>query len=174
MGARPLILQNTCLQDARNVLDYLQMEKKYTITNITHPDNPKLRRIKALRDFGDVKAGDLGGWIESERNLSHDRDCWVSHNAKVYDNATVYDNAKVFGNVWVYDNAKVCGNAKVYDNAKVCGNAWVFDNAKVFGKAWVSGRAQVSGKAEISGKADLFARARISDDAKVSSDSLAT
>ena len=27
-------------------------------------------RIEALKDFGDVKKGDLGGWIEKELNLS--------------------------------------------------------------------------------------------------------
>ena len=29
-----------------------------------------LHRIKALKDFRSVKAGELGGWIESEENLS--------------------------------------------------------------------------------------------------------
>lgn len=36
-----------------------------------------LYSIRALRDFGDVKAGDFGGWIESEDNLSQAGDCWV-------------------------------------------------------------------------------------------------
>ena len=31
-----------------------------------------LYRIRALRDFGDVHAGDVGGYIECERNLSQD------------------------------------------------------------------------------------------------------
>ena len=31
-----------------------------------------LYRIQALRDFGDVKEGEFGGWIESEKNLSHE------------------------------------------------------------------------------------------------------
>ena len=34
-----------------------------------------LYRIRALRDIPeiDVKAGDLGGYVESENNLSHDQ-----------------------------------------------------------------------------------------------------
>ena len=36
-----------------------------------------LHRIRALRSFGNVKAGDVGGWVEREANLSHDGDCWV-------------------------------------------------------------------------------------------------
>lgn len=31
-----------------------------------------LYRIQALRDFGDVKEGEFGGWIESEKNLLHE------------------------------------------------------------------------------------------------------
>ena len=50
-------------------------------------------RIKALKDFGDVKAGDLGGYIEKELNLSQGGNCWVSDNAVVLGNARVRDNA---------------------------------------------------------------------------------
>ena len=85
----------------------------------------KLYRIEAAEDFADVKAGELGGWIESEKNLSQEGDAWVYGNAKVGDNAMVYGNAKVCGNAWV------CGNAEVYGDAWVCGNAWVGGNAKV-------------------------------------------
>ena len=46
------------------------MEKKYELTDKTKVyDGCTLHRIRALKDFGDVKAGDLGGWIESEKNL---------------------------------------------------------------------------------------------------------
>lgn len=76
-----------------------------------------LHRIKALIDFGDVKAGELGGYVEKETNLSQ------------YGGAWVYRHAQVFGNAWVFDNALVCGNAEVYDDAWVCGNAWVCSNA---------------------------------------------
>ena len=30
-----------------------------------------LYRIRAVRDFANVHSGDVGGWIESEKNLSH-------------------------------------------------------------------------------------------------------
>ena len=40
--------------------------KKYEITDIAHPDNPKLHRIRALTDLTeDVLAGMLGGYVES-------------------------------------------------------------------------------------------------------------
>lgn len=77
--------------------------KKYELTEETVTVYGKtLYRIRAVRDFGSVKTGEFGGYIEKEENLSH------------------------FGNAWVY------GNAKVYGDARVSGNAWVYGNAEVF------------------------------------------
>ena len=112
------------------------MSKKFELTsNFKVFLGRKLFQIKALVSFGDVKEGDLGGYIEKEENLSHDGNAWVYGNAKVCGNAEVCGNAKVYG------NAKVCGNAKVYGNAWVCGNAEVCGNAWVYGNAWVCGDA---------------------------------
>ena len=60
-----------------------------------------LYRIKALKDFSDVRVGDLGGYIERKENLSQKGNCWV------YNNAHVFDNAYVYGNAYVRDNAKI-------------------------------------------------------------------
>jgi len=57
-----------------------------------------LYRIRALKDFGNVKTGDIGGYIERKENLSQEGTCWIYDNAKVYDNAMVYGDAKVCGN----------------------------------------------------------------------------
>jgi len=95
----------------------------HELTNETiQIEGKKLYRIKALIDFGDVKAGDLGGFIEKESNLSHLGSAWI------YDDAKVYGNAEVYGNAWIYDDAEVCGNARVCDDAMVCGNAMVCDD----------------------------------------------
>lgn len=72
-----------------------------------------VRRIRATVAFGLVKAGELGGWIEKEENLSQEGDAWVCGNAKVYGDAEVYGNAKVYGNAEVYGDAWVCGDAEV-------------------------------------------------------------
>ena len=116
--------------------------KKYELTNETKTlaDGTVLHRIRALRDISlyGVKAGELGGFVEGENNLSQDGDAWVSGDAKVYGNARVSGNAKVSGNAEVYGNAEVCGNAKVCGNAEIYGDAWVFDNAEVYGDAEVS------------------------------------
>src|SRR5690606_4584948 len=75
----------------------------------------KLFRIRALVSFGNVKAGDIGGYVETESNVSQ------------------AGNAEVFGDAWV------SGNARVFGNAEVSGDAWVFGDAEVSGDAWVFG-----------------------------------
>ena len=144
------------------------MEKKYKLTDETINVNGKtLYRIKSLKDFGNVKKGDKGGFVEKEENLSQSGDCWVYDNAKVYNNAKVFDyadiygNAEIFGNAIVSSNARVYGNAKVYhyamvyDNAEVCDNAIISGNAEVYHDAAVYGNARVFGNAEICGKAEI-------------------
>ena len=126
------------------------MAKKFELTAefVTNIFGNKLFRIKALMAFGDVKEGELGGYVEKEENLDHDGDAWVSGNAEVY------GNARVYGDAWVSGNAEVYGNARVYGNAWVYGNAEVYGNARVYGNAWVSGDAEVSGDAWVSGDAE--------------------
>ena len=65
----------------------------------------KLFRIKALISFGNVRAGDMGGYIEKEGNLSQSGNAWVSGDAEVS------GNARVSGNAWVYGDARVSGDA---------------------------------------------------------------
>ena len=114
-------------------------EKKYKLTDECITFNGKqLYRIEALKDFSYLHKGDKGGFVESEKNLSHLNDCWVFGNAKVYDNAMICRNARVFGNAEVYGNAKVYGNAVVCDEAKVYGLAEVYGNADVYRNARVA------------------------------------
>ena len=78
----------------------------------------KLFRIRALISFGSVDAGELGGYIYTEDNLSQKGDAWVS------------GNAEVSGDAWVSGNAEVSGDAKVSD----------FEDVIVFKNHWSSGR----------------------------------
>ena len=66
--------------------------QKYEITEISHEKYPFLHRIRALRDVSaEVRAGDLGGFVESESNLSFEPD----------------DTA------WIFDDAIACNDAYV-------------------------------------------------------------
>ena len=137
--------------------------KKYELTEETVTVYGKtLYRIRAVRDFGSVKTGEFGGYIEKEENLSHFGDAWV------YGNAKVFGNARVSGNAWVYGNAKVYGDARVSGNARVYGNAKVYGDARVSGNAWAYGEVQVAGNAWISGNARVFGNAWVYGDARVS------
>lgn len=70
--------------------------KKFELTNETKTVCGRtLFRIKALISFGNVSAGDLGGFVEKEENLSHS------------------------GNACVYGNAQVCGDAEMSGDACV-------------------------------------------------------
>ena len=78
--------------------------KKYELTEETVTVYGKtLYRIRAVRDFGSVKTGEFGGYIEKEENLSHFGDAWVYGNAKVYGDARVSGNARVYGNAEVFN-----------------------------------------------------------------------
>lgn len=109
-----------------------------------------LYRIRALKDFSDVRVGDLGGYIERKENLSQKGNCWV------YNNAYVFGDARVYGNAYVFDNAYVFGSAEVYGNAKVYGSAWIYGSAWVGGNAWFCGNAKVCGNAKISKSNDIL------------------
>ena len=86
--------------------------KKFKLTSefIVDISGVKLFRIKALIEFGNVKAGDLGGYIEKEENLSHMGDAWVSDDARISGNAQVFGDAQVFGYARVSGNARVSGD----------------------------------------------------------------
>ena len=72
-----------------------------------------LFRIRAVKDFSNVKKGDLGGLVEDGLILSHKGDCWI------YDNAKVYGMCRISENATIKDNAQVSGHAKISENARI-------------------------------------------------------
>lgn len=88
------------------------MGKKFELTtdNKIHFGR-KLFRIKALVSFGNVKAGDLGGYVESEKNLSQSGNAWVCGNAD-------YVCAKGLGSRYQNTTFFKCKNGDIY---VICG-----------------------------------------------------
>lgn len=117
----------------------------------------KLYRIRALKNFQNslfsVKTGDLGGYIQSECNLSQQGNCWVAESSKVYEQACVKGNALIRDNAEIFGASCIEGSARVRDSAKVHGfGLFVRDEALVSGEADVSGREYyVSGLTSITG-----------------------
>ena len=87
-----------------------EQQKKYELTDefIEHWSGKKLYRIKALVSFGVVVAGQLGGYVESERNLSQSGNAWVS------DDAQVYGDARVYGDAWVRSCAVISERKMIF------------------------------------------------------------
>ena len=68
-----------------------------------------------------IKDGLLGGYIQSEENLSQLGKAWVFDGAWVFGNAVVYGDARVSGNVRIY------GDVKLYGDTRLTGNSWVWE-----------------------------------------------
>lgn len=91
----------------------MKSKRKYKFTDefVTYRGHT-LRRIIAISDFGDVKAGDIGGFIETGYNLSREGTAWVGDNAYVFAGGRVAGDALVSDTAQVYDNARVCDDVK--------------------------------------------------------------
>lgn len=81
-------------------------------------DGYVFRQIKALRDVVNVAgrvvvhAGELGGYLTGEKNLSQTGASWVAADACVFDNGRVEDDAYVM-------SGQICGSAVVSGHAMV-------------------------------------------------------
>ena len=105
------------------------MNRKFELTDITMKFKGRtLYRIRALKDFRDVEAGDLGGWIQSENNLSQKGDCWV------YDEAKCMDYAKIYDNSTMHNNSVMCDFSEIHDNSRMYGDSELNNSAKLYGK----------------------------------------
>lgn len=134
----------------------MTMPKKYELTTATiEHEGRTLHMIKALKDFGEVKAGDLGGFIENEDNLSHIGNAWVADKAKVYENGAVRGDAVVSENAEVFGKAQVIGSSQVHGDAKISGKAMVYNQAQVYGEAQISGNAQICEKGVVCGNVSI-------------------
>lgn len=84
-------------------------------------------RIIALKDFADVKKGDVGGWVQSYYNLEQTGDCWV------YDDAVVMNEGLVCQNAKATDNANIKGTVALNQSITVNQYALLESN-----KDWVN------------------------------------
>lgn len=165
------------------------MNKKYELTDDTRivrfkDEDIVLHRIRALRDIvihqGSkeilIKAGDLGGIVQSEENLSQDGDCWIDDRSLVYEDAVVMDNAFI-SNTVAYDHAIIRDNARVSEcqvyGAKVSiGGHCLVEKSKILDYALVDGDAYIhgstiSGRAKVYGFAKILKRSLITNHGKV-------
>lgn len=121
--------------------DYKLLHKKYEITEIPHPKYPWLHRIRALvRVNENVERGDLGGYVESENNLSQEGYCWIYDSAVVCEGAVVDKDGRLFDGAMARDSVLVTGNARLFENATAEGFSYISggelrENARAAGDA---------------------------------------
>ena len=111
------------------------MAKKYAVL----PDQfatkygytPTRFRIRALRDIPEhgVKAGDLGGFVQSERNLSQTGAAWIADVASATDRSHVGGDSLLSGNAKMTGDSRADGKSRIIDHANLSGCAIVTDNA---------------------------------------------
>ena len=113
--------------------------KKFELTEETIKyDGHTLYRIIALKDFDGACKGDLGGYVEKEKNLSQEGNCWVGDDAKVYDNAkvlgeaVVYNDANIYGHSIIFEKATISGGAQVFGNPIICGHTNIVGESKIY------------------------------------------
>lgn len=104
--------------------EFTENEKEYQQTTF--------RQIRALQDIPlhGVKAGDLGGWIEEELNLSQSGACWIGTESYALRCATVSGDAVVRGKSIVDFRSRIRGKA-VVNNSVVHGINLISDRCVV-------------------------------------------
>ena len=115
--------------------------KKYEITDIAHPDNPNLHRIRAVTDLTeDVLAGMLGGYVESRDNLDQAGRAWISADAIACENAGVCGYAVIRQDEQTLCAPTIDGSARVY--GEISGNVVCRGNAVVLPGTKLDNRTQ--------------------------------
>ena len=166
--------------------------QKYEITEISHEKYPFLHRIRALRDVSaEVRAGDLGGFVESESNLSFEPDdtAWIVDDAIACNDADVDKGAVLRGETVVCDNAYISmgavlsGHARVEDNAYIRGSvpsasarasgfSMILNDKDTMGGPILSGHCAVYGK--VSGDVRLTGSGLVISGEEIRNDTLDT
>ena len=109
--------------------------KKFELTDITMEfEGRTLYRIRALKNFKNVKVGDLGGWVSNENNLSQYGDCWIYNNAMCMDNSRMFGNSRMYNNSKMFDDSKMFGDSRMYNNSKMFGDSVLKAKEKLYGE----------------------------------------
>lgn len=146
--------------------------QKYEITDIAHEQYPFLHRIRALRDIGvEVKAGDLGGFVESESNLSFEPgdDAWIFDNAIACMNAYVSHEARLSGHARAEDDSYIRG-AVLCAFSRISGTSMILASPDTHSIPILSGHCAVYGK--VSGNVRLTGEALVISSEDIHNDSL--
>lgn len=129
----------------------------------------------SLHNGNKILKGTLGGWVESEKNLSQEGTCWINDEAMVFNNAKIIDSAIMSDFSVAKDNAVVAGYSNMTGNSIICNSARIgakmiccgeaHDNSIICDNAIVLGR--VEGFAKVCNNAIIDRNSIIKDNACV-------
>lgn len=170
-----------------------ESESAYVARDGKVPFSSVMYRIEALVDiprYG-VKAGDLGGLVSSSSILSHQGDCWIGENAKVYGQIKVSGNALVTGEakiaalhtmgkvmLEISGHAIIRGNAMIVQKTildlskppSVIGDtAEIYGNAEILSPNVIAGNSRIYGYARLAEHCSVLGNAWIGGNANVQS-----
>jgi hypothetical protein len=118
----------------------------------------KLYRIQALKTFTKpggynpvVHVGELGGYVESEDNLSQEGSCWLFDKARVKDGGKVLDDAIVYDKCLVSKNSIIRGGSVVGGHCFVTNQSVIIDS-KLEGNVIVNGHSTIHSGAYLYGE----------------------
>ena len=123
-------------------------------------DGRIVKRIMAVRDFGNVKKGDIGGFVEWSSNLSQSGNCWIA------DNATAAGWTRVSGDALLKDHAVCDGHVLAYDRAVIGDDAVLDGHIAVSGDAQIGLFSYLKGGVVVRDHAMVFCRCRYSNSGK--------
>lgn len=109
----------------------------------------KITRIMAIKSFGNVPAGTIGGFVEFETNLSQKGNCWVDYTSMLLDDSIVMNDAQIL------NESVIKGTASIYDDA-------VIDHSSVAGKCIISDNASIKNESEVTGNVHIGSNVLIS------------
>lgn len=135
--------------------------KKYILlpTNIL-ACGEKLYRIQAVINFSTVRAGTIGGLVQSDENLAHEGDCWITPHAKALHDSRIRDNAWLMDRAMLRNNSELCDEAMLYENAQAFKNATICEDVHIFGNTAVGGNLVVKRYARIGSNEELMTHIR--------------
>lgn len=87
-----------------------------------------LRQVRAIQDFGEIKAGDVGGFIQHEHNLSQSGLCWLDKDSICYGDSKITSDAFVANSTII--SSKIGAESSILDSF-VC-------NSEITGESYIS------------------------------------
>lgn len=109
-------------------------------------------RIQAIKDFGDVKKGELGGFVSDEYCISPYGNSWVYGDA-ILVSSYIADNVKVRNNSMVVSSF-LTDNVVIEEGSKIFNKSVITDDTKIGGNITVK-HSVISGSSRISGESTI-------------------